>query len=476
MLPKSGFAKNVSILAGGTAAGQLIVVAATPILTRLYSPEDFGLLAVYAGILGILGVIASMRYQLAIPLPESDGDAATVAVLSVLVVILTTLLTGLAIWLYGTDLTTLLNTPALQPYLCLVPIGLFLTGIYQVFQYWAIRTRDFPNIARTRLSQSLGMVVTQVAGYSLGPVALLLGRVVGQSAGTFSLMRSAFSQAPAFRSATLSKIAHSAKEYRQFPLVSTWTGLSSSGGSNLPPILIAASLGVGPAGVFALAHRVLSQPMQIIGRAIGEVFYQKAAEANRSGKLGYVVDRVYASLSVLVLPLAVALFIVIPEVFIFVFGSEWGEAGYIARWMMPWLFLQLLVTPSTRIFPILGLHGVALRFQLGLLFSTVVSVVIGGWFFKDLVVTVVLISSLSASVYLWRIIYVYHFLSMNALRPVWLLLKAGPLSLLCNAPLIFLFLKSGAVIANNLLSWALVGLSLVGLTVVTVLNLRRVKA
>ena len=71
LLPRNRFARSVSVLVGGTAAGQIIVMAASPILTRLYSPEDFGLLSVYAGLLGILGVIASLRYQLATPLERS---------------------------------------------------------------------------------------------------------------------------------------------------------------------------------------------------------------------------------------------------------------------------------------------------------------------------------------------------------------------------------------------------------------------
>ena len=129
LLPNNRFARSVSVLAGGTAAGQLIVIAASPILTRLYTPEDFGLLAVYAGILGILGVIANLRYQLAIPLPDSDEDAASIAALSLLVVVLITVLAAIAVWLFGAELVHLLNTPALETYLWLVPVGIFLVGI-----------------------------------------------------------------------------------------------------------------------------------------------------------------------------------------------------------------------------------------------------------------------------------------------------------------------------------------------------------
>ena len=87
ILPKNRFARSVSFLAGGTAAGQAITVLAAPLLTRLYSPEDFGLLAVYTSLLMTIGVIASLRYQLAIPLPKSDEEAAHVVVLSLFIVL-----------------------------------------------------------------------------------------------------------------------------------------------------------------------------------------------------------------------------------------------------------------------------------------------------------------------------------------------------------------------------------------------------
>ncbi|MCS5582709.1 MAG: oligosaccharide flippase family protein, partial [Pseudomonadales bacterium] len=131
-VPKSRFVRSVSILAGGTAAGQLIVIAASPILTRLYSPEDFGMLAVYGGVLGILGVIASLRYQLAIPLPDTDREALHIVALSLLIVGLMTGIVWLAVVLAGQEFVALLNTPELAEYLWLLPVGLFLVGVFQV--------------------------------------------------------------------------------------------------------------------------------------------------------------------------------------------------------------------------------------------------------------------------------------------------------------------------------------------------------
>ena len=105
LLPKNTFARGVSVLVGGTAGAQLLTVLAAPILTRLYSPEDFGLLAVYASLLGLIGVVASLRYELAIPLPESDEEAAHVMVLSLLILLGMTVLTAIVMTIFGSTIT-----------------------------------------------------------------------------------------------------------------------------------------------------------------------------------------------------------------------------------------------------------------------------------------------------------------------------------------------------------------------------------
>lgn len=476
LIPKNRFVRSVSVLAGGTAAGQLIVIGASPILTRLYTPEDFGLLAVYGGILGILGTIASLRYHLAIPLPGSDNEAASIAVLSLITVVVTTLCTSVVVIFLRDQISSLLNTPALATYFWLVPIGFFLIGIYQVFQYWAIRTKDYSNIARTRLSQSIGMVLTQIFGYTLGPIALLLGRVVGSGAGVLSLVKSAYKRnGNEFKPKNIKKIRNVAIEYRHFPVLSTWTGLASSCGSNLPPILIASLLGAGPAGMYALAHRVLSQPMVVVGRAVGDVFYRQAAEAQRNGTLEQAVLGVYTGLTRITLPPAVFAFFIIPDVFSMIFGNSWGEAGQVSRWMIPWLFLELTINPSTRVYPILGLHAVALRFQLSLLFSTVFSTLIGGIYFESLVSTVVLMMVFNSLIYLWRVTYTFKLVGVRRVEIIYILAKASLASIVCSLPLFGLLIFYESVFDAGYISFVMISISLFNLLFYGILTVKKVR-
>ncbi|MEO6959657.1 MAG: oligosaccharide flippase family protein, partial [Burkholderiaceae bacterium] len=190
-LPKNQFARSVSVLAGGTAASQLLGLCAAPIVTRLFSPEDFGLLAVYGGLLGLFTVIASLRYELAILLPEDDQEAANIATLSLLIVVAISVLSILMALLGHVSISRLLGVPILSHYFWLLPFGVLLVGIYQVFGFWALRTKNFTAMSGTRLKQSLTSIIIQILGYKLGPVALLIGHAAGQGMGGFSLGKAA---------------------------------------------------------------------------------------------------------------------------------------------------------------------------------------------------------------------------------------------------------------------------------------------
>ncbi len=392
LLPKNRFARSVSVLAGGTAAAQIIVVAASPVLTRLYSPEDFGLLAVYAALLGVLAVIASLRYQLAIPLPETDEEAASIAVLSLLVVAGMTGLSALIIWFWGSSILILLNVPTLEPYLWLLPLGLVLMGVYQVFSYWAIRVKAFPAIARTKLTQAVSMVSVQLGAFTLGPLALLLGQVTGQAAGATTLANLAVrSKWAALRQVRLTSIRWSARRYRRFPIYSSWGGLFNTAGTQLPAILFAALFSPAAAGIYMLAQRVLGMPMQLLGKAIADVFFSSASEARREGTLGPLVKGIHGKLAQIGMPPVLILVFIGPDLFEWVFGEAWRQAGVFAQWMAPMVYATFVTSPISTLTSVLEKQILAVVIQLSLLLARVGGLVVGAAM-ESLVIAVALFS------------------------------------------------------------------------------------
>ena len=363
-MPTNRFARSVSVLAGGTVMGQIIVVAASPLLTRLYTPEGFGLLAVFASIISILSVIASLRYQLAIPLPESEREAANIVALSLLMVLATSAISALGAFIFREPLATLLNTPELAHYIGLIPLALMLVGIYQVFNYWAIRIKAFPAIAQTKIMQAGWMTTIQIAGFMLGPVSLLLGRIIGQGAGTLTLLKQAKKhQHFDITNITTNGVSTAAKRYKNFPIYSSWAGLLNAGGAQVPPIFFAAFFGPAAAGAYMLAQRVINLPMTVVATAVANAFLPNAVEAHRANHLGRDTQKLFRTLAILVLPPAAVLFVIAPDLFALVFGSEWREAGEMVRWLAPMLAIQFQISPLSRIFIALERQRLGLTLQ-----------------------------------------------------------------------------------------------------------------
>ncbi|HIB85036.1 MAG TPA: translocase, partial [Chromatiaceae bacterium] len=184
--PKSEFSHNVITLMTGTTLAQAIPIAISPILTRLYTPEDFGVLALYMAVTALVSAIATGRYELAIMLPKNDVDAANIVALTITVTSMISLVTLSVVMIYNTEITLLLGNPEISNWLYIVPLTVFLTGVYQSLNYWSNRKKHYKRLSTSRVLQSgtgAGASLSMGgAGFSSG--GLIIGQIVGQSVAT----------------------------------------------------------------------------------------------------------------------------------------------------------------------------------------------------------------------------------------------------------------------------------------------------
>ncbi len=364
-VPGGMFGRSVVTLASGTAMAQLLLAIAMPVLTRLYTPTDYGSLAVYASTLTVLLVIASLRYEVAIPLPEDESTAASLLVLTFALLTGMTTILSLVIWLGGDAFVTTLKVPALRPYLWLMPVGFFGAGTYQALSYWAIRRSAFTRIARTKLSQGVGQVVTQVAlGIArAGAPGLLIGDVIGRVAGGGGLALLAMRDHPARLVSRASLIA-AARRYQRFPLLTTWSGLLNIGSLQLPSLMFAASFGAAAAGLYALSYKMLVLPTMLVGQAVGQVFLSRAATVAREPeRLRRLTERTALVLFACGLPIFAAIALGGPRLFAIVMGSRWEEAGRYAQVLAPWFVVWIVSSPLSGLLNVREWQGSALAFS-----------------------------------------------------------------------------------------------------------------
>lgn len=363
---QGGFLKSVSILAGGTAFAQALGVLVLPIITRLYSPEDFALFAVYASILSILAVAICLRFEIAIPLPEKDEDALSLVILAMLSNVGLTLLIALSILLFQDSILDIIQQPQLAPFIWFIPIGVFFAGLYNALQYWTTRKKQFTTIAKTRMTQSIASSSVQIGGglFGFGAFGLILGQVINFSAGIIRLFISFRKETKELvNTVSTLKVKKNWKKYDKFPKYSTFESLANVGAVQLPVIIIAA-VALGPeAGYLMLAMKVMAIPMGLIGSAMAQVYLAHAPEYYNKGNLReYTIQTIKQIAKIAVIPL-ISIGMVAPFIFPLVFGESWAKAGYMVLWMIPWFVMQILSSPVSMSLHVTGNQKIALLLQ-----------------------------------------------------------------------------------------------------------------
>lgn len=177
-LLQSTFAKNVALISGGTAIAQILGTVFSTIITRIYSPEEYGVLIAYTSILGMLAISGSLKYEYAIPISKNDKKAINVFALSFLILIIFSLIIGLIFLFFGNFILPIFNAENLLEYNYLVPIGIFV-GLYSIVIQWTFRKKDYKSISKTKLTQSIAQNSTQIGLWliGLGPIGLILDRI-----------------------------------------------------------------------------------------------------------------------------------------------------------------------------------------------------------------------------------------------------------------------------------------------------------
>jgi O-antigen/teichoic acid export membrane protein len=374
LLRDNQFVRSVSVLVSGAALAHVITAISLPILTRLYSPADFNMLAAFSSLFAIFVVSASLRFDVAIPLPESDADALNILILALMFALISSLLLLIPIIIFPKLITDTINQPKLGPYLLLLPVGVFLGASYNSLQCWFSRKKQFGVIAKSRIGQSatssgvqigLGLIGT------IGSLGLLLGHVLNSGSAVVMLsIRFYFNNRNNLRAVTIIRMKTLFLQYSKFPKYSSIEALCNIAAIQVPIIIIAATA-LGPeAGYITLAMYVIQAPMSLIGSSISQVYLSHAATEHRSGNLGKFTLTVLSGLIKAGVGPIVFIGIISPVMFSFVFGQDWERAGVLVSWFTPWFIMQFLASPvsmalhvtnSQRLAMLLQMFGIILR-------------------------------------------------------------------------------------------------------------------
>ena len=347
------FARNVATLSLGTALAQSLGIALAPVLTRLYSPADLGVLGLFMSFVTVAAVATSLSYELGIVSAADQEKAVRLTWASMLLSAPVCALCGIVFYIVVHF--QWLGYGVLPGYsIPLMIVTLLLIGVFSNLRYWEIRQEHFQIIARTTIVQqairSVSQVVLGLLG--IGPAGLLFGEMIGRGAGVGSLFRDAW---PALKSAAAranrNEIVSALSDNRNLAIYSLPSSLIDTLAANLPLPLLVQLYGTALGGQFALMQRVLAVPLVLIATSVADTFHSRLAVCAREqpGQIPGLFARTSAGMFLLGLAPALILFFAGDRLFALVFGKPWAIAGTLAGITAPLLLAQMIVNPLSRL-------------------------------------------------------------------------------------------------------------------------------
>ncbi len=401
---QSDFYRNVLTLVSGTTLAQAIPVLVTPILTRIFSPDDFALLGIFISLASIIGVIVTGRYELAILLPKGDKEAITVTWLSAALTFVFSAVLLIVVLFFNDSIAIFLGSPVLSNWLYLLPLSVFLIGVYQSMYYWFNRTRKYKKLSVSKIVQSTGLGVGQVSlgFFGVVPEGLIIGRIFGQLAATMFLLFS-FVRTNKTNAQNLNKTdtIKTVKRYQKFPQYLIVGHTLNALSLHIPIIILTRIFDQFIVGFYTLTYRIISIPISIIAMSVGDVFKQEASKLYLENKeCKDLFNRTLKHLFTLSFVPFIIFFFISPWLFKIVFGQEWVIAGEYAQILTIMFFLQFLTKPLINMFIIAEKQVIDLFWQIIFFTVTILALTLGYIYFRDIKIVLLIFASSRSLVYL----------------------------------------------------------------------------
>jgi len=333
-LKDSEYFKNLTVLASGTAGAQLIPILVSPILTRLYSPDAFGAVAIYMAIAGVIASSVTGRYDTAIVLPKSDKNALHLLGVSVFFsIFLSSLIFVIIKWFYD-EIQTLINIDNWGLLIYLVPFSTLVTGFNLSGSYFQNRVKSYSKLAYAKLIRAVIFVVISL---SIGVISaefwgLIVGEILGLTAATIYLFKGLlFRKRHYIFNFSYYKIIL-LKRYKEFPIYSATTAVLDGINEHIPVFFISYFYGNNIVGFYSIFIRVFSAPLSFLAIAISQINAKKVVEIIQEGTdlPTYLYSLTGILLTIAAIP-TVILIMFGPTLFGFVLGEQWIEAGEYAQ-------------------------------------------------------------------------------------------------------------------------------------------------
>lgn len=344
---QSEFSRNVLTLMTGTTIAQVIPIAISPILTRIYTPEDFGLSALFVAITMIFGSLATGRYELAIMLPKKNEDAINIFALGFIITIALSLLLLILVVLFNDNFVKFLNNEEIGFWLYFVPIAVFFTGLFNILYYFHNRIKNYKDIANATIIKSMIHAVSQISiGFiKSGVTGLISSQLLSSMFANIKLFKNIMQDKILISKIKKVKIIALAKRYKNFPKYNVLHSFINTFFSQLPIFILSSFFISSVVGFYSLAIRVTQIPITILSNSIGNILYEKIVNLNNSNHkyMHHIYKYLLFQLSIGIILFTSIYFL--SNYIYYIFGEEWKQVGLYIKLLIPWLFMVFIIGP-----------------------------------------------------------------------------------------------------------------------------------
>lgn len=407
----AGYLKGTRLLVVSTIVGQVIYILISPLLTRLYNSSDLGLLGLISAISSIMGTIVTLRYELAIIGAKTDEDSEKLVIISLISTFLLSAFFSIIIF-FVLESHIIKNLKLKVEFVPLIFVTTLSYAATYTFRSLFTRQNDFPLVARINIWQGIARAVLQVIASPLGAFGLTAGEAIGRGFGLpLSFRKTKILDKILIVLNKPNSLKAVALEYINFPKYVLPSSLFDTLAGLLLLPVISAFFGLGISGYFALAQRILAAPLALVGTSIADIFHSQIAKMQIENP-----DAILATfwstaklLAIVGLVPALILFFFGEWLFSRIFGSQWRLTGVLVSIMAPWMLVQFVASPLSRIILLSNKQYLKLIYDIFSVATVIFIPVIAIYQKKDIIQTIMWVSIakvIAYSLYFMVILYI----------------------------------------------------------------------
>ena len=344
---RAEYMKNVFTLMAGTLIGQALVFVLAPFITRLFTPEDFTLLEQYTMIITVLSVVVTGKYEFAIMHPKEQNDARHIAGLALKVAFYSCVVLAILILFLAKDISYWLMNESIAIYLWTIPIVLFFTAVFNVFNYWFSRLKQYKIAANSKVLSAVSSEPIKIAtGFGgWGPSGLIFSTVIGSiAAGTYAFWKFLKSEPEGLKNLSAERMKALAVLHKDYPMFSIWGSILNRLAQWAHIGIFTLYYGLVAVGFMALCRRIFMAPLNVVSNSYSQVFFQRISEIEDPKELRALYYKVLIRFLIAAAGMIFIVQMLPANTMGFIFGEAWGNSFMYLKYLIFWFALNFVTS------------------------------------------------------------------------------------------------------------------------------------